>query len=191
MASEAGGGRGAVVIPVAVERGAWRASVAALAAREQGDGGERAVAAAASAGGAGALGLARRAFGEAGALALATALEYAPAAQGADPELARVVRQELELRGSAQVLESAMGGSSEVLAFARLASVEWRLDYNVRTSEAGSTQRPVFVVRLRARQGCGGDVEFVATQQQMEDLVATLADARCEAQRAQEGLFGA
>jgi hypothetical protein len=175
----------------AVENGAWRASVAALAAREHGDGGESAVAAAAALGEAGALERARRAFGEAGALALATALDDATAAPGADPELARVVRHELELCGPGQVLESALGSSSEVLALARLASVEWRLDYNVRTSQAGSTQRPVFIVRLRARQGRGHDVEFVATQQQMEDLVATLADARCEAQRAQEGLFGA
>ena len=56
---------------------------------------------------------------------------------------------------------------------------DWRLDYNVRSGDAGKENNPSYLITLQVR-GVDGDVSnmnFSCTPEQLQDLAAAIRDA--------------
>ena len=62
------------------------------------------------------------------------------------------------------------------VALPALVDVDWRLDYVVRSSGAGSENAPAYFVTLKTREPDGSlrDVEFVATPEHMAEMLDTV-----------------
>ena len=65
------------------------------------------------------------------------------------------------------------------IAFGEIVGMDWRLDYDVRSGDAGKENKPMYLVTLQVRQGDGSvePVHFSASPEQLQDLEANVRDA--------------
>lgn len=66
----------------------------------------------------------------------------------------------------------------------RLVGVEWRLDYAIRSKILGKENVPLFFVGLKVKEGKEEkDIRFLATLEEMQDLLAKVRDAVKQVER--------
>jgi len=61
--------------------------------------------------------------------------------------------------------------------FPHVVDVDWRLDYYVRSDAVDKANRPLYFIRLKAKDAAPKQVEFTCTVEQLQDLVNKLQDA--------------
>ena len=60
----------------------------------------------------------------------------------------------------------------------QLVGVDWRLDYAIRSKHGGRGNMPVFFVNLKLKdRGITRDVELIASQEELLDMLAKVRDA--------------
>mmetsp|Transcript_19246 Transcript_19246/g.31603 ORF Transcript_19246/g.31603 Transcript_19246/m.31603 type:complete len:195 (-) Transcript_19246:567-1151(-) len=72
--------------------------------------------------------------------------------------------------------------SSDIIPFSEIKDVEWRLDYNIRTSGACTAPAPIYLVKLKTEKNAK-DLTFTCTLQQLQDFVGKLADAKRQVEK--------
>lgn len=70
------------------------------------------------------------------------------------------------------------------ISLPQLVGVEWRLDYAIRSKHLGKENAPMFFVGLQLKEGGElKDVTFLATLEEMQDLLAKVKDAAKQVER--------
>ena len=64
------------------------------------------------------------------------------------------------------------------IAAPSIVDIDWRLDYSIRSKHAGRELQPMFFLSLRVKdRGLLRDVEMIASQEDVQDLLAGVRDA--------------
>mmetsp|Transcript_15016 Transcript_15016/g.18578 ORF Transcript_15016/g.18578 Transcript_15016/m.18578 type:complete len:217 (+) Transcript_15016:226-876(+) len=83
-------------------------------------------------------------------------------------------------------LEKRLCECSNTLNFDKVVDVQWRMDYQIRSSITGKLNEPVYYVKLKTlneKNKPGPDATFQCSLQQLEDLVQQLQDAQKQVER--------
>jgi hypothetical protein len=65
-----------------------------------------------------------------------------------------------------------------------LVAVDWRLDYSIRSKHAGRSNIPLFFVNLLLKEkGIVRDVELIASQEELQDMLSKVRDAVKQTER--------
>lgn len=70
------------------------------------------------------------------------------------------------------------------IAAPTIVGIEWRLDYAVRSKHGGRVNVPQFIISLSVKdRGVIRDIEMLATQEELQDLLAKVKDATKQVER--------
>uniref|UniRef100_K3W8L5 COMM domain-containing protein 3 n=1 Tax=Globisporangium ultimum (strain ATCC 200006 / CBS 805.95 / DAOM BR144) TaxID=431595 RepID=K3W8L5_GLOUD len=77
--------------------------------------------------------------------------------------------------------------------FAHVVDVNWRLDYVLRSSTAGSIHEPLYFVQIKLQTPAGKieDLEFTCSVEELRDLVYRIQEAVNEVEKLASGLASA
>ena len=83
-------------------------------------------------------------------------------------------------QGFARYKDSVRGQLARTgISFGEIVGFDWRLDYNVRSGDAGKENKAAYLLTLQVRGTDGevSDVNISCTPEQLQDLEATVKDA--------------
>ncbi len=70
------------------------------------------------------------------------------------------------------------------ISFPAIVGIDWRLDYSVRSKHGGRENTPLFMVSLQVKdRGIIRYVDMIATQEELQDLLAKVKDAVKQVER--------
>lgn len=74
--------------------------------------------------------------------------------------------------------------------FPKVVGVDWRLDYELRSSTTGKLSSHRYFVKLRTLDSSGNDddFDFTCSYEQVKDLLAKVEDAKKQLERAMKGM---
>ena len=101
---------------------------------------------------------------------------------GVPPQVAAAASSRYEKEKTS--LRGVLGGISG-LRPPQIVDITWRLDYYMRSSVVERINKPIYFIRLetRTRDGQPGSLEFAATVEELQDLIARLRDAAKQSER--------
>ena len=73
---------------------------------------------------------------------------------------------------------------------AQIVGIDWRLDYSVRSKHAGQDNTPLFLLCLKLKEPSSSSirpVEIIATQEELQDMLAKVKDAVKQVERCASG----
>ena len=73
------------------------------------------------------------------------------------------------------------------ISMSRIVGIDWRVDYSVRSKHAGQDNTPLFFLSLKLKEPNRSEevrtVEIIATQEELQDMLAKIKDAVKQVER--------